>query len=167
MSFNFKFSDPKRPVNTIVLHCSATKVTADYSVEQLTADHKARGFDGPGYHFYIRKTGEVVPLRAVTRIGAHVQGHNTGSIGICYEGGLDTSGKAADTRTDEQKEAMHKLVLALVAFLKTVGQKVTTICGHRDFSPDTNHNGKIDPWERIKECPCFDAIPEFAYAKAA
>ena len=36
------------------------------------------------------------------------------------------------------------------------------IQGHRDFSPDTNHNGVVDPWERIKECPCFDAIPEYA-----
>jgi N-acetyl-anhydromuramyl-L-alanine amidase AmpD len=32
------------------------------------------------------------------------------------------------------------------------------IQGHRDFSPDKNRNGKVDPWERIKECPCFDAI---------
>ena len=36
------------------------------------------------------------------------------------------------------------------------------IMGHRDISPDKNHNGVVDPWERIKECPCFDAIPEYA-----
>ncbi|OCP07998.1 MULTISPECIES: N-acetylmuramoyl-L-alanine amidase [unclassified Ensifer] len=164
---SFKFADPKRPVHTIVLHCSATRVNSDYSVEQLTADHKGRGFDGPGYHFYIRKNGDVVFLRPMTCIGAHVQGHNTGSIGICYEGGLDASGKPNDTRTAAQKKTMHDLLVALAAFLRTVGQEITTICGHRDFSPDKNGNGKIDAWERIKECPCFDAIPEFAYAKAA
>jgi hypothetical protein len=35
------------------------------------------------------------------------------------------------------------------------------IMGHRDTSKDTNHNGIIDPWERIKECPCFDAMVEY------
>jgi N-acetylmuramoyl-L-alanine amidase len=34
-------------------------------------------------------------------IGAHCTGHNSNSIGICYIGGLDTNGKAKDTRTDE------------------------------------------------------------------
>jgi N-acetylmuramoyl-L-alanine amidase len=24
-----------------------------------------------------------------------------------------------------------------------------------------NHNGVVDPWERIKECPCFDAMTEY------
>lgn len=157
------FINPKRQVHTIVLHCSATRVTSDYTVEQLTGDHKARGFDGPGYHFYIRKTGKIVVLRPLTRIGAHVAGHNTGSIGICYEGGLDASGKAADTRTEAQKRAMHELVAGLVKYLPTVGSTVRVIKGHRDFSPDKNGNGIIDTWERIKECPCFNAEPEFAY----
>jgi N-acetylmuramoyl-L-alanine amidase len=31
------------------------------------------------------------------------------------------------------------------------------IVGHRDLSPDLNHNGEIEPEEWIKECPCFDA----------
>lgn len=157
------FINPKRSIHTIVLHCSATRVTSNYTAEQLTRDHKARGFDGPGYHFYIRKDGDIVPLRPLTRIGAHVSGYNTGSIGICYEGGLDASGKPADTRTAPQKRAMHELVSGLVKFLPTVGSTVKVIQGHRDFSPDKNGNGVIDPWERIKECPCFDARPEFAY----
>ena len=35
------------------------------------------------------------------------------------------------------------------------------ICGHRDFSPDLNGNGIIEPWEWMKACPCFDAIDEY------
>ena len=35
------------------------------------------------------------------------------------------------------------------------------VIGHRDTSPDTNNNGVIDPFERIKECPCYDVIPEY------
>jgi N-acetylmuramoyl-L-alanine amidase len=30
------------------------------------------------------------------------------------------------------------------------------VCGHRDLSPDLNGNGKVDPWERLKECPCYE-----------
>ena len=35
------------------------------------------------------------------------------------------------------------------------------ICGHRDFSPDLNGDGIIEPWEWMKACPCFDAIDEY------
>ncbi|MEG1573307.1 MAG: N-acetylmuramoyl-L-alanine amidase, partial [Bacteroidales bacterium] len=35
------------------------------------------------------------------------------------------------------------------------------IQGHRDFSPDLNENGKIEPNEFVKECPCFDAQNEY------
>ena len=34
------------------------------------------------------------------------------------------------------------------------------VVGHRDLSPDTNYNGIVDPWERIKECPCFEVKTE-------
>ena len=33
--------------------------------------------------------------------------------------------------------------------------------GHRDISPDKNGNGKIDTWEYIKACPCFNAMEEY------
>ena len=49
-----------RKINLIVLHCSATKDTQTYTPEQLERDHKARGFIQAGYHFYIRRNGEIV-----------------------------------------------------------------------------------------------------------
>ena len=62
-----------------------------------------------------------------------------------------------DNRTEEQKAGLRQL-------LKELRQRYpdAKIMGHRDISPDKNHNGVVDPWERIKECPCFDAIPEYA-----
>ena len=65
--------------------------------------------------------------------------------------------KAIDNRTEEQKAGLRQL-------LKELRQRYpdAKIMGHRDISPDKNHNGVVDPWERIKECPCFDAIPEYA-----
>ncbi|MCF2583128.1 hypothetical protein I6E24_14425 [Bacteroides caecigallinarum] len=52
-------------------------------------------------------------MRPVERIGAHCKGHNEGSIGICYEGGLDIKGNPKDTRTAEQKHAMKWLIETL------------------------------------------------------
>ena len=76
-------------------------------------------------------------------IGAHCQNHNRHSIGICYEGGLDTKGRPSDTRTEAQKLAMRKLLEELHAqFPKAL------IMGHNVFNP-------------MKACPCFDAANEY------
>lgn len=152
-------------IDTIIIHCSATRVTSDYTVEQLDAGHKARGFKRPiqteslrhiGYQYYIRKDGTVFPGRHEDETGAHCLNWNSRSIGICYEGGLDASGKVADTRTPEQKDAINNLVNDICR-----RWKIIQVIGHRDTSPDINKNGVIDPFERIKECPCYDVIPEY------
>ena len=56
-----------RKINLIVLHCSATRETMEYTPEQLERDHKARGFFSAGYNYYIRRSGEVVPMRRRSR----------------------------------------------------------------------------------------------------
>lgn len=66
-------------------------------------------------------------------------------------GGLDTKGRPADTRTPEQKKAMRVLVEMLKREFPIV-----TVAGHRDFSPDLDGDGTIEPEEWVKECPCFD-----------
>lgn len=75
-------------------------------------------------------------------------------------GGISRSGKPIDNRTPEQKASLRKLLTELKQRYPDA-----KILGHRDISPDVNHNGKVDIWERIKECPCFDAIPEYADIK--
>lgn len=133
-----------RKINLIVLHCSATKATQDYSPEQLERDHKARGFVRGGYNYYIRRNGLIVPMRPLEQIPAHVKGYNRNSIGICYEGGLDATGKPEDTRTDEQKESL-KILLKLLK----IRYPMSRICGHRDLGAR-------------KACPCFNAEEEYA-----
>lgn len=86
-------------VKYIVIHCSATRSTRDYTAEQLLRDHKTRGFRTVGYHFYIRRDGSVTQHRKLLEVGAHCRPWNRCSIGICYEGGLDADGRPADTRT--------------------------------------------------------------------
>ena len=76
-------------------------------------------------------------------IGAHTSGQNANSLGICYEGGLNELGKAADTRTSEQKATL----LALLRHLKTLYPNAT-IHGHNEFA--------------CKACPCYSPDAEYA-----
>lgn len=62
---------------------------------------------------------------------------------------------AYDTRTKAQKMALSELI----AHLKNIYPKAV-VCGHRDYSPDRNHDGIISPRERIKDCPSFDVKSE-------
>ena len=85
----------------------------------------------------IRRNGEIEPGRPEYMVGAHCKNHNKYSIGVCYEGGLDARGQPADTRTDEQKAAMRKLLERLHRdYPKAV------IVGHHDLDP-------------MKDCPCI------------
>lgn len=133
-----------RRINLLVLHCSATRENQDYTPAQLERDHKARGFVCAGYNYYVRRSGEIAPMRPVERIPAHARGFNRNSIGICYEGGLDGNGKPADTRTAAQKESLRILLLMLLAHYPGC-----RICGHRDLGAP-------------KACPCFNAEEEYA-----
>lgn len=145
-----------RKINLIVVHCSATRMDKEYTPEQLVCDHLERGFACVGYHYYIRKNGKVVHFRHPNVAGAHALGYNQQSIGICYEGGLNEKGKAADTRTPEQKAMLEKILKELL--MRFPG---CDICGHRDLSKDRNGDGVISPDEWIKMCPCFDAKTEY------
>lgn len=63
---------------------------------------------------------------------------------------------AFDTRTKAQKMALSELI----AHLKVIYPNAK-VCGHRDYSPDKDHDGIISPKERIKDCPSFDVIGEY------
>ena len=88
-----------RKIHLIVIHCSATRADKELTAFDLDTMHRRRGFNGTGYHYYIRKDGTTHLTRPVERIGAHAKGFNAESIGICYEGGLDCRGRPADTDT--------------------------------------------------------------------
>ena len=77
--------------STIVLHCSATKNGKYLDPKTVDKWHKARKFSKIGYHIMIQPDGEVNHsgnsiLRSFTAQGAHVQGGNKNSLGICIVG---------------------------------------------------------------------------------
>ena len=104
-----------REIKSIILHCSATPEGKDFTVADITRWHKERGFRTIGYHYVVYRDGTVHKGRPVEQIGAHCEGHNKNSIGVCYIGGLMTDGKTPkDTRTAEQKEALYQLCYDLM-----------------------------------------------------
>lgn len=146
----------RKKTDFLVVHCTATPEGKEFHRADIDRMHRQRGFNGIGYHYLVCLDGTVEVGRPEDAVGAHVTGHNLCSIGISYVGGVDAKGKAKDTRTPAQKMALRKLLTEL-----RKRHQNARIKGHRDFSPDKNGNGKVDSWERIKECPCFDAIPEY------
>lgn len=126
-----------RKINRIILHCTATPPGMDVTAAMVRQWHiHDRGFADIGYHFLVRLDGTVEEGRPLDKIGAHCLGHNTGSIGICYAGGVDKDGKTPmDTRTPSQKQALR----SLVEFYR---QKYgCNVHGHYEFA--------------AKECPSF------------
>ncbi len=137
-----------RTITLIVIHCSAVRPDQQSSAADIDRWHWGRGWAGIGYHYVVRRDGQVECGRSIERIGAHCKGHNNHSIGICYEGGLDESGKAADTRTPEQKMALKTLIKQLLKQFP-----MALVVGHHDLDP-------------MKMCPCYDVVGEMAKLRA-
>ena len=135
-----------RVITLVVVHCSAVRPDQLSSAAQIDTWHRQRGFHlGIGYHYVVRRNGEIEPGRPEWLTGAHCQNHNAHSIGVCYEGGLDIRGQPDDTRTENQKAAMRWLLRQLHrSYPKAV------IVGHHDLNPQ-------------KDCPCIkNVVHEYA-----
>ena len=133
-----------RTITLIVIHCSAVRPDQRSSAKDIDKWHRDKGWNGIGYHYVVRRSGQIEPGRPEATVGAHCVNHNRHSLGICYEGGLDIRGEPADTRTPEQKAALRRLLEELHrAYPRAL------IVGHHDLAPG-------------KPCPCFPVVTEYA-----
>ena len=131
-------STTSRPVDLIVIHCSATPSgkpltqgkpgAADFkrAVNIIDDWHKARGFARQpqavkafnsslphiGYHFVIDLSGEVWSGRGRGEVGAHAANFNARSIGICLVGGVEPRGAQY---TAAQFKSLREVVAMLLA----------------------------------------------------
>lgn len=143
-----------RHIQYIFVHCTATSQRT--TTAALLNGFRQRGWHAPGYHYVVRPDGHIVKLLDELFTANGVKGYNACAIHVAYIGGIDAQGRPADNRTAQQKSALR----SLLRLLRT-RYPAARILGHRDISPDRNGNGRIDPQERIKECPCFDAEAEY------
>jgi N-acetylmuramoyl-L-alanine amidase len=128
-----------RPIEHIIIHCAATKPGMDIGIAEIRDWHvKGNGWRDVGYHYCIRRSGDVEPGRSEHVAGAHVAGHNWNSIGICLVGGIDNDGKPEANYTEEQWAALEHLVTQLL-----VRYPAAQVSGHNN-------------WTAAKACPCFD-----------
>lgn len=144
-----------RTIKRIFVHCTAS--SQNFTTEKsLWAEFKKKGWRNPGYHYVVKLDGNIIQMLDESKVSNGVKGYNQNAINVAYIGGINAKGKAVDNRTAEQKAALFDLLVKL-----KLKYRNAIIMGHRDISPDLNHNGVVDPWERIKECPCFDAMIEY------
>lgn len=135
---NLKRLDPIN-VNYLVVHCSASVPSLRTGAAEIDRWHRQRGWLKIGYHYVIKVDGTLEQGRALDEVGAHVEGYNSQSIGICLVGGVDKTGAAVDNFTADQMERLALLLSDLLGVFPAA-----RVVGHRDF-----------PGVR-KACPCFD-----------
>jgi N-acetyl-anhydromuramyl-L-alanine amidase AmpD len=140
----------------LFVHCTAGDQNTTPQ-QLLDFFYRVKKWSRPGYHYVVSADGSVTQLWPESKYSNGVKGMNPNSINVAWIGGVDKQHpNGIDNRTQAQKVGLRNLLTELKRkYPKAI------IMGHRDTSPDKNHNGIIDPWERIKECPCFDAMVEY------
>lgn len=118
--------------NYVVLHHAAAKACSPYQVDSW---HKANGWTGIGYHYFVRKDGTIYRGRPEWATGAHAQGKNHESIGICAEGNYDEEYIMPDAQKDSIQELLRDIKLRYPN---------TTVKGHRNVGA-TSCPGKYYP----------------------
>lgn len=128
-----------RVINEIIVHCSATKPSMNIGADWIRKVHVQQNkWRDIGYHFIIRRNGTVEAGRPVDQVGAHCEGHNLETIGICMVGGLSETGRAENNFTPEQFSAVQLLIHSLVKQYPAI----VKLSGHNDYAN--------------KACPCFN-----------
>lgn len=127
-----------REIDRIILHCSASD-RVDQTAAMIDLWHMARGFKSPqgvhiGYHYFIRRDGTLEGGRLIEEIGAHCEGKNAKSIGICLAGLTSFSTNQFAT---------------LTTLLQTLKQIYPNATIHPHSELDT----------KGKTCPVFDTKP--------
>lgn len=131
---------PRPRTDWIAVHCSATKPSQNVDEVEIAKWHKAKGWTDIGYNIVIPRNGTIQIGRPLDYMGAHVEGYNSSSLGICMVGGIsEASGDPENNFTPKQWEALK----VALRFCKLYAPHAK-IQGHRDF-PNV-----------AKACPSFD-----------
>lgn len=104
-----------RKIKEIILDCSVTTPDCNWGVSELSVYEKDKyGRKATGYHFVVKTDGTIENGRPLYKPGVFCAGHNKHSIGICYIGGINNQGEFADTRTEQQRFSLTRLINKLM-----------------------------------------------------
>lgn len=131
-----------RKITGIIIHCSDSPF-GDRA--QINDWHKQRGWNGIGYHYVIlngviksgdkydpAKDGVLQDGRPLEKVGAHCQGHNAESIGICLIG----------KKTFSEKQ-LQRLLWVVGLYMDRFKISIDHVKGHYEY-------------DKGKTCPNFD-----------
>ncbi len=153
LRFNGNYTVRNGNPKGVMLHHAA----ASGSVDEIHAYHKnINGWAGIGYHFYVRKNGNIFRGRPENWLGAHATGYND-HIGVCAEGNFEN-----ETMPAAQQAAIVEVLRYLFEKYGTL-----TVQGHRDAA-STACPGKNYPFAAIVQAaknPVGNAKPSAVNAK--
>ncbi len=133
MSDAFSFSAPKRPVSKVFIHCSASDNPAHDDISVIRQWHmRDNGWSDVGYHYFVKKNGEVQAGRSLEVRPATQFPFNAGTLAICV------SGLKADSFTKEQFASLRAVCGAMHAQIPAA-----TFHGHCEVN-------------KHKTCPVFN-----------
>ena len=125
-----------------MLHYTATPSDREVTVKEIDQWHRARGFNEIGYHYVVYLDGTVHKGRDEAKVGAHVQGKNADSIGVCYVGGLKAGQKGgSNTMSEAQEQGVIKLLKELKG-----KHPLAEICGHNDLAATQCPGFNVKKW---------------------
>lgn len=127
-----------REINSLIIHGADTYPDMDIGKAEIDSWHRDRGWSSIGYHYVIRRSGDLEEGRPIDEIGAHTLGHNAESIGICLVGGKARETGLPVNYTAAQWNALLDLVALLVH-----RYPIKNIYGHNELTDQ-------------KTCPGFE-----------
>ena len=131
----------RKKTDSIIIHCAATKSSMDIGYEEIRTWHvDQNGWDDVGYHFIIRRNGQLEKARPEGYSGAHAPSYNGRSIGICLVGGMADDGGPENNFTLEQFLTLKDLVNMIMDKYSDI----TEVLGHCDIQ------------ENKPDCPGFN-----------
>lgn len=137
-------SDLRGALNTIVIHHSAFSHAGPAEIQGLHMDR--RGYADVAYHFLIDPDGIIYEGREIHVRGAHVQGFNTGSVGIVLIGHFNEA---------EPTLSQIDSLVSLVDYLRyTYG--IRYLAGHKDY-PGQSQDGTDCPGDNL-----YTLLPDIA-----
>jgi N-acetylmuramoyl-L-alanine amidase-like protein/LysM domain-containing protein len=134
MTPNFAGMDSDWDYEIVTLHHSGN--TGESDPVKIEEKHMTgKGWQDVGYHYIIQPSGDIVEGRHLAFKGSHVDGANTGKIGILITGDFEPS--TFNPFSTTPTAAQMKSAKALIDELKAAFRTVTKIGGHKDYKKTT------------------------------
>jgi len=140
----YYIDDLRSVLNTIVVHHSAISNASPAEIQELHMDR--RGFADVAYHFLIDSDGNIYEGREINIRGAHVQGFNTGSVGVVLLGNFNETVPSGPQLGNLEK---------LVDYLRYT-YEIRFLAGHKDY-PDQSPDGTECPGDNL-----YPLLPDMA-----